>query len=77
MRTLTLNLLAALILVPLPMQAGAGPALGLRERVMALQTGQVEPAACCKLCRKGKACGDSCISRDKVCHKAPGCACDG
>lgn len=32
---------------------------------------------CCKICRKGKACGDSCISRSKTCHKGPGCACDG
>jgi hypothetical protein len=31
---------------------------------------------CCKTCRKGKACGDSCIARDKQCHKPPGCACD-
>ncbi len=34
-------------------------------------------AACCKVCKKGKACGDSCISKSKTCHKAPGCACDG
>ena len=34
-------------------------------------------AACCKLCRKGKACGNSCISRAKTCWKGPGCACDG
>ena len=34
-------------------------------------------AACCKVCRKGKACGDSCISRSYSCHKGPGCACDG
>lgn len=32
---------------------------------------------CCKVCSKGKACGDSCISRSKVCHKGSGCACDG
>lgn len=32
---------------------------------------------CCKTCSKGKACGDSCIARDKACHKGPGCACDG
>lgn len=32
---------------------------------------------CCKVCRKGKACGDTCISRDKVCRTPPGCACDG
>jgi hypothetical protein len=35
------------------------------------------PAACCKMCTKGKACGNSCISRDKICHQPPGCACDG
>jgi len=33
--------------------------------------------ACCKVCKKGKACGDTCISRDKQCHTPPGCACDG
>lgn len=33
-------------------------------------------AACCKICRKGKACGDSCIARWKTCRKEPGCACD-
>jgi hypothetical protein len=31
---------------------------------------------CCKICRKGKACGDSCISRSYTCHKPPGCACN-
>lgn len=33
--------------------------------------------ACCKICRKGKACGDTCISRNKTCHVGPGCACNG
>ena len=32
---------------------------------------------CCKICRKGKACGNSCIARDRNCHQPPGCACDG
>lgn len=31
---------------------------------------------CCKYCSAGKACGDSCISGDKVCDEPPGCACD-
>ena len=35
-----------------------------------------EPEPCCKICHKGKACGDSCIARDKDCTVAPGCACD-
>lgn len=33
--------------------------------------------ACCKICRKGKACGDTCISRSYTCRKPPGCACNG
>lgn len=32
---------------------------------------------CCKVCREGKACGDSCISRSDTCHVGSGCACDG
>ena len=32
---------------------------------------------CCKTCRKGKACGNSCIARNKTCHKSEGCACNG
>lgn len=33
--------------------------------------------ACCRICRAGCACGDSCISCSKTCHRGPGCACDG
>jgi beta-lactamase superfamily II metal-dependent hydrolase len=32
--------------------------------------------SCCKICRKGKACGNSCISRRYTCRRPPGCACD-
>jgi len=31
---------------------------------------------CCKICRKGKACGNSCIRRTYTCRKQRGCACD-
>src|SRR6478735_7497132 len=31
---------------------------------------------CCKVCSKGKACGDSCIRASYSCHKGSGCACD-
>ena len=31
---------------------------------------------CCKVCRKGKACGNTCISRSYTCRKGVGCACD-
>jgi hypothetical protein len=32
---------------------------------------------CCKVCAVGKACGDSCISRNFACLQPPGCACNG
>lgn len=31
---------------------------------------------CCRICRAGKACGDTCIARDRECHVGPGCACN-
>lgn len=34
-------------------------------------------SSCCKICSKGKACWDSCISKSYTCHKWVGCACDG
>lgn len=33
-------------------------------------------AGCCRICRKGKACGGSCISRRYTCRKGRGCACN-
>lgn len=49
-----------------------------RLRALGLNTeATIWNAACCKTCRKGKACGNSCISRSKTCRKGPGCACDG
>jgi len=32
--------------------------------------------SCCKVCSVGKACGNTCISRNKTGHADPGCACD-
>lgn len=31
---------------------------------------------CCKICKKGKACGDSCINKAYVCSRPKGCACN-
>ena len=33
------------------------------------------PAQCCRMCQKGKPCGDGCISAERQCRKAQGCAC--
>ena len=30
---------------------------------------------CCRVCKKGKPCGDACIEKNDVCHLQPGCAC--
>ena len=49
-------------------------ALTPMERLLSL-TSKPLLVACCKVCSKGKACGDSCISRNKQCHKGQGCAC--
>lgn len=56
------------VVLPLPQATeDLEAALGLREREAA--------GACCKVCRKGKACGDTCIATAAVCTKPPGCAC--
>lgn len=36
---------------------------------------EVDVAACCRICRKGKPCGDSCIARRETCRRPVGCAC--
>jgi len=37
-----------------------------------------EPGAgsCCKICTRGKACGNSCINLSYTCRQPPGCACN-
>ena len=37
----------------------------------------VAQGGCCRRCSRGKACGDSCISRNYTCRQPRGCACDG
>jgi hypothetical protein len=32
---------------------------------------------CCRVCTTGKACGNSCIARNRSCRQPPGCACNG
>src|SRR5579864_3262426 len=47
--------------------------LGVKSSTLSAPLAQ----SCCKICTVGKACGNTCISRDKTCHVGPGCACDG
>lgn len=59
----------ASLAIPLVLTAAAAPVLACSD-----STG---PDGCCKVCRDGKACGDSCISKTDSCTKGPGCACNG
>jgi len=36
----------------------------------------VPASDCCKICSKGKACGNTCIRSDYTCHVGRGCACN-
>jgi len=36
----------------------------------------ITPKICCKICRKSKACGNSCIRSSYTCRQPPGCACN-
>ncbi|WFF42868.1 hypothetical protein EVC62_15950 [Salinicola endophyticus] len=56
---------------------GTCPAVAPEFSTLSADNGQLLAQGCCKVCRKGKACGNSCISRNYTCHRPPGCACDG
>ncbi len=43
----------------------------------AMQKSDPTGTSCCRVCRSGKACGDSCIPHDVTCRLRPGCACQG
>lgn len=55
--------------LPLVVFSGAAP--------LAACSDSTGPDGCCRICREGKACGDSCIERSKACNVGPGCACNG
>jgi len=68
-------------------RAPIGPLLmpdGMHTVVGAVALHDVTPRAdtcvpadqCCKICSKGKACGNTCIRRSYDCHKGRGCACN-
>lgn len=70
-------LLALIGAAALPASATGPPSDALPPICIAENdTAPAQAKDCCKTCRKGKACGDTCISRDKKCTKPPGCACD-
>ena len=40
-------------------------------------SGDNPTGACCKVCKEGKACGNTCIAKSETCHVGGGCACNG
>lgn len=69
-RLILLSLLIGAVVAPGPSVASSTPATVCA--VSADGTSQ-----CCKVCRRGKACGNSCINRRLTCHRGRGCACNG
>ncbi|HEY0940325.1 MAG TPA: hypothetical protein VGE08_09535 [Steroidobacter sp.] len=56
------------------LQMAATKAEAVNER-FGLSSRKGGAARCCKVCTKGKPCGDTCIAQDKICHVGSGCAC--
>jgi hypothetical protein len=57
----------------------AGATLDLRPPKALIGEGPrgcVPADQCCKVCDAGRACGNTCISAAKNCHKGRGCACN-
>jgi hypothetical protein len=52
-----------------------GPSIG-DARAAPAEATCIPADQCCKVCDKGYACGNTCISRAKQCHKGRGCACN-
>ncbi len=48
-----------------------------RQTKSSTVTPRPAPRRCCRICRRGKACGNSCIARNLTCRQPPGCACNG
>jgi hypothetical protein len=66
----------SMLLAPVLAMAGATSS-GSLGSACALSEGSSAAKPCCKVCTTGKACGDSCIAKEKTCHKGAGCACNG
>jgi hypothetical protein len=63
----------ALLLVTVPhVGAQAGEAASV---TLPITTAQTAVPQCCRTCKKGKPCGDGCISAERQCKKDQGCAC--
>ena len=51
--------------------------LGMVGVTTGCSDGSTAPSGCCKICKEGKACGETGISKSDTCHVGQGCACNG
>lgn len=65
----------ALWFAPAP-SAAAIPAIAAPDSVACRVNPETGERACCRVCSTGKACGDSCIARNRNCRRGAGCACN-
>jgi hypothetical protein len=79
MKPILLILAAATFLSPIALaEAERGAAKDFPRASQVIPFGSpTQHQSCCKICIKGKACGNTCIARDRTCHVGPGCACNG
>jgi hypothetical protein len=68
-RSRSWRIIRLLVVLVLTAAASSGPMAGCAKKDA---TG-----ACCKVCRTGKACGDTCIDASLTCQVPGGCACNG
>jgi len=72
--SMSLGVVLLLALVGNAGEAAPAGATASAERPVPKQC--VPSESCCKVCRKGRACGNTCIRADYNYHKGRGCACD-
>ena len=64
----------ALLLVMVPGIDARADQAPLMTKPLPMSTAEA-PQQCCRMCKKGKPCGDGCISAERQCKKEQGCAC--
>jgi hypothetical protein len=64
------KVIAILRAIPLLLLTAGAPVVGLACK-------DSTSPGCCKVCKTGKPCGDTCISKTETCHTSGGCACQG
>ena len=70
------RLLRPLLVAAVLTLVGVGAYVVVHQPVPAAEAGCIPHDKCCRVCSKGKACGDSCIKREYTCTKPRGCACN-